>query len=222
MASRHEGDHEFLGNVRFGSFTLPNDTVRNAGVHADAAIVRSKLAQESLVEYPISWREFFKYDDPAAPLPAASTGSHLGLYNGTWGTATPTIATGDVKNTTITRYARAFTNVPAEFDGGNDFQIVFIGTGLLTTLSSGVATLDLEVYKYDEEGLVDGSDLCATAFQSIKSLTLAEYVFNITSAGLSPGDMLDLRFVINIVDSATATPVIGTIGAVKRRCDIRG
>jgi hypothetical protein len=80
--------------------------------------------------------------------------------------------------------------------------------------------LDVMAYESDEElGL--SADLCATAAQSMNSLTFADFDFVITPTGLVAGSLLDIRIEIATVDGATGTPVIPTIGAAKILYDAR-
>jgi hypothetical protein len=90
-----------------------------------------------------------------------------------------------------------------------------------TTGASASATLDVEVDKSDRAAGL-GSDLCATAAQTINSLTFANKDFTITPTGLSAGDVLDVRLTVTVTDSATATAVTASIGAVEFLVDIKG
>jgi hypothetical protein len=144
------------------------------------------------------------------------------LITGTFGTAPPYIGTGDVKNTTITRYARVAFCLPPEYVAGQSVRLT-LHAGMITTVSSGVATVDVEAYKMAQDGTTGmGSDLCSTAATSIKSLTFGDKDFDITATSLAAGDWLDIRVTVNIVDSATATAVIGAILAAEMKLDIKG
>ena len=83
--------------------------------------------------------------------------------------------------------------------------------------------MDVECYKMAQDGTNGmGADICETAAISIKSLIFGDRDFDITATTLSPGDWLDIRITINIVDSATATAVIGAILATEMKLDIKG
>jgi hypothetical protein len=92
---------------------------------------------------------------------------------------------------------------------------------MLTTVSDGAATIDIECWK-SSEAATAGSDLCTTAAQSIKSLTLADLDFTITPTTLAPGDILEVVITIAIADTATGTAVIGVLGSLKLACDTKG
>ena len=92
--------------------------------------------------------------------------------------------------------------------------------GMKTTVASSSCTIDAEVYRSDETGGV-GSDICATALQSINNLTAASKDFTITPTSLVAGDMLDVRIAIATNDSATGTAVIGRLIAIKLLSDRR-
>lgn len=183
---------------------------------------RSSLTQDDFAVYQLPLERFRVWDAYATALPGTSATDDLGLITGTFGTAPPYIGTGDVKNTTITRYARVLYCLPAEYVAGQSVR-VNLHAGMITTVSSGVATADIECYKLAQDGTTGvGSDLCSTAATSIKSLTFGDKPFDITATSLSAGDWLDIRVTINIVDSATATAVIGAILAAEMHLDIKG
>jgi hypothetical protein len=183
---------------------------------------RSSLIQDDFTVFQIPLERFRVWDAYATALPGTSAADDLGLITGTFGTAPPYIGTGDVKNTTVTRYARVSFCLPAEYVAGQSVRVT-LHAGMITTLSSGVATVDVECYKMAQDGTTwMGSDLCTTAATTIKSLTFGNKDFDITSTSLSPGDWLDIRVTVNIVDSATATAVIGAILAVEMQLDIQG
>ena len=83
------------------------------------------------------------------------------------------------------------------------------------------ATIDIECYKSNRDTGKTGSDLCATAAQSINSLTFANKDFTITSSSLLPGDWLDIRWTIATNDGATATAVIAALAAAEFLLDVK-
>ncbi len=198
-----------------GNIQRARDSVISPGIS------RTEQIQSDLQEYPILATDWRVWDAFASLLPAASAADDLGLYAGAFATGCPNVATGDVKTLTVTRYARALFQVPLEFVSGQRI-ILRANAGMVTTVSSGAATVDFQVYKLAEDTLITGADLCATAAQSCRSLTFAELAFNITTTTISPGDVLDIRLAIDVIDAASGTAVIAALGAMKVAVDIKG
>lgn len=182
---------------------------------------RSEVAQEANAVYPIPWVDFRVWDAITTNLPGTSATDDLGLIGGTFGTNTPSIQTSDLKTAgSTTRYARVQVQLPPEYQAGETVS-VRLHAGMLTHVADVSATLDVECYKSDRERGVS-ADLCATAAQSINSLTLASKTFIITSTSLTPGDVLDIRLTMVVNDAASATAVIGCIGEAAMLFDIQG
>lgn len=183
---------------------------------------RSEFTQENLAVYPIPWNAWRVWDAYATSLTGSGTSDDLGLVGGTWATNTPSLQTGDLKNAGSTdRYARCQVQLPPEYVAGETVT-VRLHAGMLTTVASSAATVDLEIYKSNRESLVSGSDLVTTAATTINSLTFADKDFQVTSTALSPGDILDIRLKINVNDSATVTVVNGAVGSAELLLDIKG
>lgn len=183
-------------------------------------IVRANLAMDSLAEYPIQLTQLRVWDAITTLLPAAGASDDLGLVGGTFGSASPSLQTSDSKAASTTQRARFQWALPPEYVAAQRLRLR-LHAGMLTTISDTTATVDVEVYESNREAGV-GSDLCATSAKTINSLTLADKEFDIDVSGLEPGDMLDVRITIAIVDAATATAVKGVIGAIEWLVDIRG
>jgi len=184
------------------------------------SVARTDIVQETLAKYPIPLWCFRTHDALQTNLPGTSSADDLGLSTGTIGTDSPKLTTGDVKASTVTRYARVQVPLPAEYDAAETIKVRISG-GMETTAADASATVDVECYKIDREGAV-GSDICATAAQSINSLTFGDDDFTITETGLTAGDILDIRLTVYVEDAATATAVTASLGAVELLCDIRG
>lgn len=203
------------GNLDVSSGTL---TLR------DSQIARAKLVQEDLVVYSIPIIDGRTWDAVTTPLPQAAAADDLALIEGTWGTDALTLQSSDAKATTVTQYARYQFALPAEYVAGQTVTVRVVA-GMNTTVSDGTATVDLTCYLGTSETGV-GSDLCATAAQSINaaliSATPTVADFTITATSLVPGDLLDMRFAIAITDSATGTAVIGEISKIQVLLDIKG
>lgn len=202
------------------------DLIRaNAGIQLGGPITpgvgRSSLLEDSNAVYHIPWHAWRIHDAYQTALPGTSSGDDLALIGGTFGSASPSIQTYDVKGAgAVTLYARAPFQLPPEYVAGLSVTGRFIA-GMLTTIADTSATIDLQAYKSDNEAGV-GSDLVSDAAQSINSTSLAAKDFTIDPASLSPGDWLDLRVAIAINDGTTVTEVKGIIGAAMILLDIKG
>jgi len=204
--ARFDGDLRVTGNLQVDG-TMPTYS-------------RSELALDSAKEFTVPMTELRVWDALATLLPSTSSADDLGLYGGTFGSASPKVSTGDFKNTSVTRYARFQFQIPAEYEAGKTITLRLVA-GMKTTVASSSCTIDVECYKSDEAAGV-GLDLCTTAAQSINSLSFTDKDFTITPTGLSPGDILDIRVTIAGVDSATGTTVEAAIGSIQMLCDIKG
>ena len=206
VVNRVDGDMRVTGNLQVDG-TMP-------------AYARSNLIQDPNAVFAIPLVDLRVWDALATNLPATGGTDDLGLYGGTFASASPKISTGDVKAGGCTRYARFQFQLPVEYEAGMSVTLR-LHAGMTTTVADTSATVDVECYKSDGEAGV-GSDLCATAAQSINSLTDADKDFTITPTGLSAGDVLDIRLTVAVVDSATGTAVIADIGAIEMLVDIKG
>lgn len=164
---------------------------------------------------PSAWRV---HDAVATNLPTTAAADDLAIINGTDGTAFPSIQTLDFKNTTTTAYARAYLALPPNYVAGSDVTIRVVG-GMTTTVASTSCTVDLTVYSNDGDA-TGSADICATAAQSINSLTFGNKDFTITPTGLVAGQLLNVRMVIAGVDSGTVTATIGTVATVELRVPV--
>lgn len=184
-------------------------------------LARSYLAQETLAVYPVPWAAWRVWDALHTNLPATSATDDLGLIGGTFATASTTIQTSDLKSAgATTRYARCSIPLPVEYVAGQTVTLRF-HAGMKTTIADNTATLDVQAYESDsEEGI--SADLCTTGATTINSVTLADIDFTITATALAAGDLLDVRIAVAINDGATATAVIGIIGAASLLADIKG
>lgn len=166
---------------------------------------------------PTDWRV---WDAFQTNLPGTAATDDLALIGGTFGSASPVIRTSDAKATTVTQRARCTFQLPHNYVAGQSVTIR-AHAGMITTVSDGMATVDFEAYRSDDEAGI-GSDLVTTAATTINSLTDANKDFTVTPATLAPGDTLDIRMTVAITDTATATAVIGQIGAVTMLLDTQG
>jgi hypothetical protein len=205
-AARFEGDLRVAGDLNVDG-NMPT-------------IPRSRLQQDTERQFVVPLTDMRVHDNLASLLPGSSSADDLAISGGTFGTDAPKLTTGDVKASTVTRYARCLLRIPAEYDAAETLKIR-LSSGMETTVADTSATVDVEVHKSDREAGV-GSDICDTAAQSINSLTFADKDFTIDATGVSPGDMLDVRVAIAVEDSATGTAVIGSLGAIELLADVKG
>jgi hypothetical protein len=199
---------------------IPSGEIVNSMLSQNAAVERTKLAQEILKDNtPL---ELLRVHDAfQTSLPTSASSDDLGKVIGTFGTDAMTIQTSDAKNTSVTQRARFVYRVPMQYVSGQPISVV-AWAGMRTTVANGTATIDFEVYKKnDSTGLV-GSDLVTTSAQSINSLTAADEAFTIDPTGLTSGDELDVRVTIAITDSATPTAVIGRIMKMYMLLSVKG
>jgi hypothetical protein len=177
------------------------------------------LARETGI-YPIDLASAVVWDS-GQPLPAAAAADDLGYVNGTWATGNNSIQGRDSKAASLTGYARLFVPLPAEYEAGQSVKLRF-SAGMKTTVSDDTATLDCEAIQQGRNMLVTGADLVTTSPQDINNLTFADFDFTVTATNLEPGDVLDVRVKLAVVDAATVTAVIAAIGAIDLVCSIRG
>jgi len=204
-----------------GDLVVPGD-IRVSGIVSPALARVSILAASSLQKFPIPLTSFRVWDNMAALLPTAGATDDLGIIEGTFGTATPTLQTEDLKALGATNNrARVLVQLPWEYIAGNPVTLRF-KAGMITTVADTTAVLDCEVYKLqgDPDDAI-GSDLYTGSAVTMNSLVFADIDFSLTASSLSPGDIFDVRISTTITDAATVTAVIGGISSAKLLCDVR-
>jgi hypothetical protein len=204
------GDLVVTGGLRVGGSITP-------------AIARANiLAMEELKTFPIPLTSFRVFDALHTPLPGAGATDDLGLVGGTFGAATPSLRTEDLKTAGATNNrARVLVQLPWEYVAGQTVTLRF-KAGMITTVADTTATLDCEAYKLqDDPDDAIGSDLVSTAATTINSLSFANVDFTVTPTGLSAGDILDVRITTAVNDAASGTAVIAGITSAKLLCDVR-
>lgn len=200
---------------------LPDGSITNATINTSAGIETSKLESRTAQVFPVSFNNFFVWDAAQTNLPGTAANDDLAIITGTLGTDAPTLQTGDLKNLgSTTRYAGFIVAVPHNYQDGQTFTIRLRG-GMITTVASTAATIDLQLYALDQDGGVS-ADLCQTSAATINSLTKANVDFTIDPAGLDPGDLLMGRIAILVNDTGTGTAVIGECSFAEIRCTTRG
>jgi hypothetical protein len=182
---------------------------------------RTSLTQEDNARAKIQPTDWRVWDAMGTVLPGTPANDDLGLVGGTFGTASPSIQTGDLKAAgSTTRYARCTFQLPYTYVAGQSVTIR-AHAGMLATVADTAATIDFAAYRSNDEAGI-GSDLITTSATTINSLTLADKDFTLTASTLAPGDTLDIRMAVLVNDAATATAVTGIVGAVEILIDVKG
>jgi hypothetical protein len=184
------------------------------------SIARGNLVQDDLAPYVIDLTQMRVHDARQTNLPGTAANDDMGLITGTPGTDAPTLQGVDFGGTT-TDEKTAFTfTLPPEYVSGETITLR-VRAAMLTTVSDGTATVDAEVWKEDGAGDV-GTDICATAPQSINSLTPANKDFTITPTGLVAGDVLQVRLAFAGSDTGNVGVMIPEISKVTMLLDVKG
>lgn len=206
---------------------IPGDLVVAGDFRLNGSITPKKarsafLELAELQSFPIPLTDFRVWDAMQTLLPGTPSSDDLGLVGGTFGTATPSIRSEDLKTAGATnKRARFLVQLPWEYVAGESISLRFMA-GMITTVAGTSATLDCEAYKIqDDPDDAIGSDLVSTSAQSMNSLTFANLDFVITPTTLSPGDILDVRLTIAVNDGASATAVIAGLTSAKLLADVR-
>lgn len=176
------------------------------------------LAEEQA--FVIPWTLWRVWDAQETNLPASSGTDDISLVGGTWTSGVPSLQTKDFGGGNTTQYARAQIPLPWNYVAGQTVKLRF-HCGSFTTLPDAACTLDVICYLSGEECIVSGGDICATAVQTITSLTMADVDFTITAGTLSPGDLLDTRITLYGEDAGDLGVMTLRIGAVQLLCDVR-
>lgn len=207
--------------------TIDGDLVVSGDIRVTGSLTPAKaksaiLAQAENQVFPIRLTDFRVWDNMAALLPTAGATDDLGIIEGTFGTATPSLRTEDLKAAGATNNrARVLVHLPWEYVAAQSVTLRF-KAGMITTVADTTATLDCEAYKLqDDPDDAIGSDLVSTSATTINSTTFANIDFTVTATSLSPGDILDVRITTAVNDAATGTAVIAGITSSKLLADCR-
>lgn len=207
--------------------SLPGDLIVSGDIRVNGRI-SPPIAKANILElaeyqaFPVPLTDFRVWDALQTLLPGTPSSDDLGLVGGTFGTATPSIRSEDLKAAGATnKRARVLIQLPWEYEAGQSIKIR-IKAGMITTVAGTSATVDCEAYKLqDDPDDAIGSDLVSTAATSMNSLTFADIDFVVNASSLSPGDILDLRITVAVNDGASATAVIAGITSVRLLADVR-
>ncbi len=214
-----------------GTVSFPGDLTVGGNLRVNGVIQPAKakddiLAIASLQAFPIPLTSFRVFDAMESLLPNPGLVDDLGIYYGTHGTDTPSLRTEDLKaaGSAQVSYARALVQLPWNYVAASSVTLRFMA-GMITTVAdqSPGGTLDISVYKQqDDPDDAIGSDLAAAAVaDNMNALAFVAIDFAITAAGLSPGDILDVKINTSIDDNGTGTAVIGGISWAHLLCNVR-
>jgi predicted RecA/RadA family phage recombinase len=176
-------------------------------------------ASQDLAPYTIPLTSLRVHDAMATNLPATAGNDDMGLITGTPGTDAPTLQGVDFGGTATDEKGAFEFQLPPEYRAGETITVRVRGA-MLTTVSDGTATVDVECWKAGDDGAA-GSDICATAAQSINSLTPANKDFTITPTGLVAGDRLIVRVSFAGSDTGNAGVMIPEISKLQVLLDIK-
>lgn len=183
-------------------------------------VARSNLVQDDLAAYGVPLTALRVHDALHTNLPGTAANDDMALITGTPGTDAPTLQGVDFGGTTSDEKAAfEFVLPPGYVDG--ETVTVRVRGAMLTTVADDACTVDVECWKADGDGAV-GSDICATAAQSINSLTPANKDFTITPTGLAAGDRLVVRLAFAGNDSGDGGVMVPEISNVAMLLDIKG
>jgi hypothetical protein len=182
-------------------------------------MARSGLVQDDLQPYPIRAEDWFLFDSTIhAPLGAtALSADDLMFTLGTLGATAPKLTATDFGGTSATQKARYRWVVPVEYVAGQTLNVKVTGlTG--TTIADTSSTVDLNVYRQAAPSV----DICATAAQTINSLTAVDVTFTLTPTNVVPGDILDILLTYAGVDAGNLGVIAPAITDVVILADIKG
>lgn len=174
-----------------------------------------EVSSASTAEYPFALTRAKVHDAMATDLPATAANDDMAVITGTPGTDVPTLQGVDFGGTTSDEKCAFEFVLPNEYRAGAAVTLR-VRAAMLTTVADTSCTVDVECWKDAGDG-VAGSDICATAAQSMNSLTPANLDFTITPTGLVPGDRLIFRISFAGTDSGNAGIMIPEISKVAAR-----
>ena len=160
----------------------------------------------------IQMTAFRKIADITANPASAAAGSDLGLIDGTIGTASPVLSSGDLKNTTTTRSVRFQTTVPSNYIAGSPATMVVTAGMTGGFLASVTASLPISIFRQAAPtvNISNGSNASMNGLTQIPRPTT-----NIVVTNLVPGDILDVSLGITINDGQAINAIIGAISFVQ-------
>lgn len=188
-------------------------SINNADIDAAAAIVRTKLAVDSLAPFEIPIRNWMAEDGAVLGI-AAEAGTFF-VQDGT----NQMYLQGEVANneTEVSVMKTSFT-LPYNYvaSGLVKLRLTVDVTGAGTL---GTCTIDASVYEQDNDGAI-GSDLVTTSAIAITADS-GNKDFVITDAGLAAGDILSIVVTASVQETAS-TAIQAIVTKTQMLCDVRG
>ena len=206
--------------ARLGEDLHVDGTVSATSLSLTTGMGRSSLLTDTAKCYTVPLVAMRVWDAMQTNLPGTAANDDMGLVGGTFGTDNPTLQGVDFGGTASDEMCRFQFALPAEYVSAGAVTIR-LRAAMLTTVADTACTVDVECYKSDRDGDV-GSDICATAAQSMNSLTPANKDFSITATGLAAGDLLDIRLAFAGSDTGNLGVMIPEISQVEVLLDVKG
>jgi hypothetical protein len=199
---------------------IPERSLTHRSLKQSAEIQTEQLAQRTNALVGIPLTQCRIASNLALNLPAAASGSDLGLVTGVAGTSFPIVTAGGVKNTSGSRSLGFLFNVPPNFDVGESLTLR-LRAGMQTTIASGSCTATVAVYRSNGDG-ASSANLYTGSPLSMNGLAPANIDFVLQSSGSTPGHAMHCVVTIAYSDVATATAVIPAIFGITLLADLRG
>jgi hypothetical protein len=181
---------------------------------ADGTIPRADLAEDALATFELPITYGWLDSTTKAPLYTPGSGllSHGAVGTGVYGL----LGTAANASTEATTNTIRFT-LPENYVAAGDVTFVVTAkcTGAPETL-----TVDAVIKEVNTTAGTVGSDICATAIQTITSSFVA-YSFTVTATGLVAGDVLQIELNTNVIIAA-GTDAIMQISNAAVKCDVKG
>lgn len=186
-----------------------------------SGLQRRFLQQDDIVGRGLDLRLAQIWDSGALLGATPTSDDDLAYVVGTWATSNPVISAADCRTVTKTRRCRIAVKIPENYVAGETVTLRIVA-GMVTAIADGPCTVDAEAYLVGGNSLISGSDLVTTSATSINSTSFANKDFAVTATALEPGDELDVRITIAVVDAATGSAVLPTIAAILPLFDCKG
>lgn len=187
---------------------------------AGATTLRSALGQDDLAIYAVPVTSMRVHDAMHTVLPGTAANDDMAIITGTPGTDAPTLQGVDFGGTSTDEKCAFEFVLPPEYVAG-ETVVCRLTAAMITAVSDGTATVDVEAWETTKAGAV-GADICATAAQSINSLTAADKDFVLTPTSLVAGDKLIVRLSFAGSDTGNLAVMIPEISSVQMLLDIKG